>query len=202
VYKRAGNEPEGRQIERDRTKHRVDVGRNEIDACRGEAAPKGIVIGGPQRLERRSAKGLRLVRDDDDARSRRREFRDAGDEIVRGGDDIRGPRRARQISRRVRDVVAAGADQIERGGVGDAVVGREIVVDLGDGRHCSLQAVGDAEVGLGVAGIAGRVIGAAGLVGRNSRLTKSTGKEFGLTSPGLVVALPPPCVTAMAKSAL
>src|SRR5882724_9915600 len=81
------------------------------------------------------------------------------------------------------DVVAAGADQIERVGVGPATIGRQIIVDLRHRRNGRAKAAIRRTVDVEVLGSRRGVVRAA-LVGGNGRQAERGRQRLGAHQPG------------------
>src|ERR1700733_15678114 len=132
-----------------------------------------------------AAEGLRLVGNDEGARTGRLQLNEGRDERVGGADDS-GVLHVRRQPQGKRNVIAAGADQIKPVRVGDAVIGGEIVADLRHGGHRAQERIG-LRVGiyLGIAGVAGGVIGAARRVRRIGGEAEKAGEQLRVDRPGI-----------------
>src|SRR5262249_40757381 len=166
-------EAKGPRVVHDRLPQAIEIGWDEIDPGCRQSVPKRFVIRSTQALWCR-----RQVRNDDVACARCLELHDRRDLILGGLGHVGNPLVGRQVVERKVDVVAAGADQVERIRVRDATVRRKIIIDLRDSGHGRSKEAVAWVIHVVVTSAAGRIVGAARLIGGNGGGAKKAREQL------------------------
>ena len=179
-------ETECRRERRYCTPHRIAVRRDEIDTRRVEIRPERLGVKQPIRLRRRVTKRIIQPAHDNKLRAGGMQLRNRSREAACRSGEIGGlidrERTRAGISGGERNIVGAGADQIERAVVRVPAIAREIIADLRRNRNRSGESAIARAIGVNGLGTARRKIGAA-LIRRSGRQTEQRSERLGTHQP-------------------